>query len=92
MEESIMDVVNKCEQKRKEREEEEELTKGGKELQLLHQKFNEIADVNKRIDFLKDLEIDDVVALREIYIKQLVVVQGKLLGNIELITNFVHKL
>ena len=62
-----------------------------KDLVEMYNDFVKNEDVIAKVKFLDDLDINDTVALREIFIKQYLEVHGKLLSNIELITQQIYK-
>ena len=60
------------------------------ELQNIYEKYSAITQVKDKLILLETLDSNDIVALRELYIKQFSMAIGKLYSNIELITNYIY--
>lgn len=68
-----------------------ELQSSEDKLTCMHKAFLEIKLIAEKVKYLENLEMEDVIALRELFIKQFLTMNSIVVSNLELITNFIYK-
>jgi hypothetical protein len=90
----IISSIVECEQKRQALEKEKldaENNINDCEIYEIYDRYIKLTDIVVKMKFLEELDIEDQVALREIFIKQYLGVHSRLLSNISLITENIYK-